>query len=312
MYRDALLSLPRQFAYVPSIENGEKLARSSKFAVAGMGGSHLAADILKAIDPSLDLAVHSDYCLPPVADIRDRLLILSSHSGNTEEVLDTLETALAAQLTPAIVASGGALLEKAKSHSLPYVEIPAADIEPRLAIGYALRAIIALMGHNALLRETDALKNLLSPSAYEKQGCELRERLQGKIPLILSSERNRAVGYYWKITLNETGKSPAFSNALPEFNHNEMIGTDSRLAAIFLRDTEDNPKIKKRMDISSAMLKYRDVQSHDAALEGKTRAERIFNSLILACWTAYCLAQSKGSDPEAVPMVEEFKKAMKQ
>lgn len=311
MYRDSILSLPLQFAYSPDVRNGEKLPRASKFAVAGMGGSRLAADIITAINPVLDVAVHNDYGLPSFSDVRERLLVLSSHSGNTEEVLDTLKAALEAKIIPAVIASGGELLHKAKSLSLPYVELPSADIAPRAAVGYALRALLALMKQDNLLRETDALKDMLHPAEYEKRGELLAGHLQGTIPVVLSSVRNRAVGYYWKITLNETGKSPAFSNVLPEFNHNEMIGADKRIAAVFLRDLEDDPRIKRRMDISSDMLAKGGTQVCQVALDGKSRIEKIFNSLIFAQWTAYYIAQSAGEDPEAVPMVEEFKKKMK-
>jgi len=312
MYRDSILSLPEQFSYSPVVQNGEKLPRASKFAVVGMGGSHLAADILKAVNPSLDIAVHSDYCLPPVADIKERLLVLSSHSGNTEEVLDALKTALEAKITPAAIASGGELLHKAKSLALPYVELPYAGIQPRSAVGCTLRALLALMKEDNLLRETDALKDVLHPAEYEERGKLLAGHLQGAIPIVLSSARNRAVGYYWKITLNETGKSPAFSSVLPEFNHNEMLGIDRRIAVVFLRDLEDDPRIKRRMDISSEMLTKNGARVHQITLDGKSRLEKIFNSLIFAQWAAYYIALSAGEDPEAVPMVEEFKKAMKQ
>ena len=54
-----------QFAYQPVLENAGKLKKKfSKFIVVGMGGSHLAADIIKAWHPELDLIVWSNYGLP--------------------------------------------------------------------------------------------------------------------------------------------------------------------------------------------------------------------------------------------------------
>ena len=43
-------------------------------------------------------------------------------------------------------------------------------------------------------------------------------------------------------------------------------------------------------------------------LEGSSRLERIFSALLLADWVGLYTAQLYGTDPEQVPMVEEFKK----
>ena len=71
-----------------------------KFLVVGMGGSHLAADILKAWHPELDVIVWSNYGLPRLRekDLRERLVILSSYSGSTEEVIDAFNAARAKHL----------------------------------------------------------------------------------------------------------------------------------------------------------------------------------------------------------------------
>jgi glucose/mannose-6-phosphate isomerase len=78
----------KQFDYKPTIRNRDKLKKSKDFFVAGMGGSHLSADIIRDIFPELNIQVHSDYGLPRKIN-KESLLILSSFSGNTEEVLDT-------------------------------------------------------------------------------------------------------------------------------------------------------------------------------------------------------------------------------
>ena len=46
--RQAILDFPKQFTFSPVVENASGLARKPSVIVAGMGGSHLAADILKA------------------------------------------------------------------------------------------------------------------------------------------------------------------------------------------------------------------------------------------------------------------------
>ena len=148
----------------------------------------------------------------------------------------------------------------------------------------------------------------------------LAATLVGKVPVIYASHRNAAIAYNWKIKMNETGKIPAFMNVIPELNHNEMTGFDvhkstekliNNFYTLILRDEEDDPRIHKRMEILERLYNKRDIPTEIIAIEGTGRFEKIFSSLYLADWVAYYTAQEYGSDPDNVPMVEEFKKLMK-
>src|SRR3989338_2138400 len=57
----AILDIPQQFAFKARIENESQLVPKNKYLLVGMGGSHLAADILKSFGPDLDIVVHVDY-----------------------------------------------------------------------------------------------------------------------------------------------------------------------------------------------------------------------------------------------------------
>src|SRR6266481_6419593 len=89
MMKDAISHFAEQFELPLKIQNPSK-KRFKKFIVAGMGGSHLGADLIKTIDPSLDLMIHSSYGLPTLQrdQWKDRFVIASSYSGNTEETID--------------------------------------------------------------------------------------------------------------------------------------------------------------------------------------------------------------------------------
>ncbi|MEK7619244.1 MAG: hypothetical protein AAB416_03340, partial [Patescibacteria group bacterium] len=90
MMHDAIKNFHQQFSYEPEIQNQKHLVKKVKFIVAGMGGSHLAAGLLNTGRPALDIMIHRDYGLPALSDeeLLSRLVILSSYSGNTEEVID--------------------------------------------------------------------------------------------------------------------------------------------------------------------------------------------------------------------------------
>ena len=116
MMKDAILNFHKQFLYEPKLENKSKFKKYTSFIVLGMGGSHLAADIVHSYNPNIQLLIHSDYGLPgcDVKTLKNSLVIASSYSGNTEEVIEGLETARKKKLAIAVIAVGGKLLELAK------------------------------------------------------------------------------------------------------------------------------------------------------------------------------------------------------
>src|ERR1700722_306403 len=112
MILDDIKNYAKQFEYEPKVENAAKLKKAKKFVVCGMGGSHLAADILKDWHPELDIIVWSNYGLPPLGEkeLKERLIILNSYSGGTEETIDAFNTAKAKRLNFAVIASHGKLI----------------------------------------------------------------------------------------------------------------------------------------------------------------------------------------------------------
>lgn len=316
---DDIKNYAKQFDYEPIVENAPKLKKFSKFVVVGMGGSHLAADILKAWHPELDMVVWSNYGLPPLheKDLKERLIIVSSYSGNTEEAVDAFNVARAKRLPLAVVAARGKLIRQAQKFNVPYVQMPDFHSQPRLATGLSLRALLALMGERTWLAESKLLATQLHPGREELRGKEIAKRIHGSVPIVYTSQRNAAIGYNWKIKFNETGKTPAFSNVVPELNHNEMTGFDVKTKTvglsrqfhfIFLKDGDDDQRIIKRMSVLEKLYRDRGFVTEMIMLQGKTVPHKIFNALILADWTSYHTAKLYGVDPEQVPMVEEFKK----
>ena len=140
---DAIKNFPKQFEYEPQIRGGGLDVGSwSRFVVGAMGGSALAADILRFSDPHLNLIVHRDYGLH--ASIRDRLFIACSYSGNTEEVLDFYKEAKSKNLPLVAISIGGKLLELAVRQRTPYIQLPNTGIQPRMATGFMIKALLAL------------------------------------------------------------------------------------------------------------------------------------------------------------------------
>lgn len=319
MMEDAIKSFADQFSFEPKITHGNKYYPKKKFVLIGMGGSHLAADLIKVWKPQFPLIVRPDYGLPAMnpTEHEQHTFIASSYSGNTEEPVEAYEEALDQKLSTIAIAAGGKLIEEAHAKGMPYIQMPDTGIQPRSALGFSLRAVLKTLGEDEALTETKTLANKLDPLAFEESGKSLAKELKGKVPVIYSSRRNFPIAYNWKIKMNETGKIPAFCNAFPEVNHNEMTGFDvqettcalsDRFMFLLLTDDADHPQIQKRMHVLKSLYEDRGLPVKTLPLEGETVFHKIFSSLLLADWTTTSIARSNGMDPEPVPMVEEFKK----
>ena len=320
--REAIINFNKQFGFQPKIENAGNFRRAKKYIVCGMGGSHLAADLLKVWNPELDIVIHRNYGLPalPKGDLEKCLVILSSYSGNTEETLDAYTHAKRAGLNMAALSLGGELMKCAQKDQTSYIQFPDLGLQPRLALGLGMLGLLKFFGEEKALKELNLLEKTFRSEEYESAGQELADRLSGRVPVIYSSEQNGPIAYNWKIKFNETGKIPAFFNVFPELNHNEMTGFDVKNSSgelsrgfyfIVLRDPKDYPRILKRMAVLEQLYKDRGLAVGAMELKGANVFEKIFSCLLLADWAAYYTAQNYGLEAEQVPMVEEFKRIIK-
>ncbi len=314
---EKIKNFAEQLKYLPEIENAAAFKRGGKFIVAGMGGSNLASGILKVWNPELDIVIHRDFGLPALTEdeLQGRLIIISSYSGGTEETIDVFREALKKKLPIIILATGGELLELAKENGIPYIRMPDIGMRPQLAAGLSLRAMLKAIGEDGALEEMAEQAGSFNAADHEATGKELARKLGGNIPVVYSSSRNLPLARYWKINFEETSKTPAFCNAFPELNHNEMVGflsspLSGKFHFIFLKDKNDDPRLQKRMEATAKLYKEKGSDVEDVDSEGGAW-QKILGSLLLSNWTSFYLAGERGVDPEDITVLENFKKSVK-
>lgn len=307
-----------QFKWNPKIENEKNFFQKKRFVIAGMGGSNLAGGFAKMFKNDLSIIFHRSYDLPDLDEknIGDFLIICSSYSGNTEEVLSSYASAKKKNLSIFVMAEGGKLLEEAKRDKIPYIKLPHKKIPPRMALGYSLIATLKILGEEEIISN---LRNKASNFDYKelnKRGKILAKDIAEKIPVIYSSLKNEPLAYNWKIRINETGKIPAFYNVFPELNHNEIEGfidsadkyQKSKFIFLFIKDEKDKEVVKKRMEILSVLYRKSGYEVKEINLKNGDSFQNVLFSLSFSDWTSYYLAKHAGIDPESVPAIENFKK----
>jgi glucose/mannose-6-phosphate isomerase len=290
----------QQFVWEPTIV-GQAFA-PSRAVVGGMGGSHLAADLLASAAPALGLATHHDYGLPLIEE--GAMAIAVSHSGTTEETLDFAQAAHAKGVPMAAVSTGGKLIEFAVARNIAHIVLPQTGLEPRACVGYHAVALLTLMGRT---QELGLLRAAAKAPGASHEG--LAARLAGGAPLIYSSQKNAAIAQYIKVQINETAKMPAFINTFPELNHNEMTATlcDKASRAVMLRDAGDHPRVLARMDAIAAIAGERGIMVEIIELPAEPY-ERLVAGVVLGQELSRALAALRGADPDDSSIIEDFKK----
>jgi glucose/mannose-6-phosphate isomerase len=311
-----------QFSWDPLVEHADNLPHHfSHVIVCGMGGSHLGARLLLRHDPSLDLSLHSDYGLPRQSRnrLQDALLVASSYSGETEETIDAARRAVEAGLALAVITTGGALADFAEEHEIPFIRLPKAEVEPRMAVGVSMLALTRLMRNEGMEKVVREAGSRVAVAEGKALGETLAKRLVGTTPLIYTSTLDMPIAYFWKIVFNETSKVPAFYNLFPEVCHNELSGFDApesaqplsrNLHTLFLTDSDNHPRIETRMRIMQKLLEDRRIDATTIELTGETGLEKAFRGILTGVWTAIALAKTYGAPDAATPLIAEFKRTM--
>ena len=285
--------------------------------VFGMGGSALPGNLLKCYmnDSKIPVSVFKNYNIPKYVNDKSLVFVIS-YSGNTEETINAYREVMKTGAEIMTISSGGKLKEIAKMNNDIHLTVPK-NIEPRQAIGYQFFPILFILENSGIIESTakdvENTKSVLKKELYEKKSQEIAVKLQHKIPIIYSSDSMSIVAEKWKITLNENAKTPAFYNTFPELNHNEMNGYLNIFGdyyVIIIKDEDDNPRIKKRMDITKDLIKSKGIEVMELVIKGDSKLTKIFSSIHLSDWVAYHLALLYEIDPTPVDMVEDFKKKL--
>lgn len=296
--------------------------------VAGMGGSWMAAALVADGKlASVPIRIHRGYQLPDPLRLEAPLVVASSFSGNTREVLSAYEAARQAGLPLVGISSDGELARRCEKDKVAFVPIPAdpPDMQPRCATGYTVGILTRLLDNHALAaqRAVAAVEALVEPleefmETARSRAKRLLPELRQATPVIYTSQRYRTVARIFKIKINENAKTPAFWNVFPELNHNEMVGWTRRhgpFHLIFLRDPEEDPCVLKRMDLARELLGEHGVSSAVVPIEGpslqENLLEKMFRTLLVGDWTSYELALALGVDPTPVDMIEDFKRQLR-
>ena len=292
--------------------------------VCGMGGSAIGADLVKSITSDVldkQISINRDYKLPKWVDNKT-LIILSSFSGNTEEVLSCLEDCKINSFKPIIISTGGKLVQNAIEHNFEYIQFENNKIQPRAAVGYSISLLLLLLNRLSLLSdgivsELDVCHTVLQNYRdelleNESSNCAISfaEALYESYPIIYSSSNIESLAFRFRCQLAENSKIIASHNIFPEQNHNEIEAfknsNDQDIAFVWLIDESDSQQNIKRMKTTQGLLK--DVGTHlIIKVNEVSRYERILKMVNYLDWISYYCAILNNTNPTTIDKINKLK-----
>jgi len=303
----------------------------SSILFAGMGGSAIGGDLVRSIledECKLPISVVRNYKLPTWAG-KSTLLLVSSYSGNTEESLSAYKDAIKKECKIICLTTGGKLLELANNDKVPVVIIPA-GLPPRGAIAYSSIPWLLIFASLGIIKnrsndiESMALeleKVIEEYGNYDSERDNLplsvAKRAIGKILLIyVSTGSFSVIGKRWVNQIQENAKMLAYTNELPEMNHNEIMGwhltglSKESVLPIFIFSNSYHPRVNLRFDITSKLVEKISGEVVRINPTGDKLIIQLFSLIVMGDFVSYYLSLLNNIDPVPVDIITELKEQL--
>jgi glucose/mannose-6-phosphate isomerase len=334
-FLDAVASLPEQLtaaheaAAEVDLSSLPAAADVRNVVVLGMGGSGIAGDVLAAVANGslpVPVTVLKQYRTPAFVGPHT-LAFAVSYSGDTEETLSMTAGALDAGAHVVAVGCPGALAGTVVDRGGVHLACPE-GLMPRAALGALVAPLFVTLFRTGLLPEAHALLvGAQQQLGRRRDACvpaiegarnparELARRIGRTIPLVYGGGALGAVAAMrWKADVNENAKAPAFWNAHPELDHNELCGwgqhgdvTRQVFTLVELRHGFEHERLAPRFEGVRAQVEECVAQVLEVQAEGENRLAQVLDLMYTGDWTSCYLALENDVDPGPIAAITTLK-----
>ncbi len=299
-----------------------------RVVIVGLGGSAIGADLVSAyVEPfcKVPVILRRNYGLPAFAADAETLLVFSSKSGNTEEVLDAYDLARDYPSQKVAVTTGGRLAELAGKSGIPLWKFDHPG-EPRTAVGYSFGLLLALLDRLDLIPAQDAAVEAAVSAMKDLQGelrpeeplernpaRKLADRMHNRWPVVIGSDFLAPVARRWRTQIAELAKAMAQFEELPEADHNmleavhfpEELRGDAVMVFLEAGGTHARNQLRSRF----SRERFEEVGLETAAVQaaGENPLAQQWTALYFGDYAAYYLALQYGVNPTPVPSMQALK-----
>jgi glucose/mannose-6-phosphate isomerase len=295
----------------------------SQILICGMGGSAISGEYLSVYlkkQLNIPVIVNRNYEIP-VFTSESTFVILISYSGNTEETISCLITAIKKSAKIIGIGSGGALESFFKQYNLPFFPIPS-GYQPRASFPLLFFPLLKIL-HTlklfpleqsaidetlSIFRQMRQEFNFKTPTA-SNQAKQTAQKLYDRIPVIWSPFS--CIANRMKCQFNENSKVLALAEELPELNHNHIVGWESwekenPFILITYRFPDEHPNVALRFEITKEILKDK-VEIIEIIAQGTSFLSQLFSATYYGDYVSMYLAIFNNQNPNTVNSINYLK-----
>ena len=289
---------------------------------SGMGGSGSIGDLFSSIlsKTNIHTAVVKGYELPKTVD-KNTLVVITSISGNTVEILTTLESATKKDCNVIAFSSGGKIesfctKNNVEFRKFPQIHSPRASFPSYVySILKTLNSIIPItkqdITHSLEQLELTSKKILSSNLDDANPSLDLANWITG-IPVIYYPQGLETVAIRFKNSLQENAKTHAIAENIVESSHNGIVSWErpSSMIPIMIEGRDDHVKTKERWKILREYfevnnIKYREIQTIDGNILSK-----VMCLIYMLDYSTIYYAVRLGIDPSPIRSIDFIKERL--
>jgi len=286
---------------------------------AGMGGSGTIGDIISSILSKTNIHVNvvKGYLLPKTVD-SDTLVVATSISGNTDEVLSILKNSKNTKARFISFSSDGDLEKVSIENNIKHIKIPQSH-SPRASLPSFLYSILNVLENVIPIKKNDIMESISKLEQTQKliSSSNLNEKNPSlslanwikNIPIIYYPWGLQAAAIRFKNSLQENAKIHTISEDVIEACHNGIVAWENKtsIQPILIQGYDDYIKTKERWKIfkeflQSKQIDFKEVNSGDGNILSK-----IMHLIYLLDYSTIYHAIESKIDPSPVKPIEFIK-----
>jgi len=290
---------------------------------AGMGGSGTIGDIISSILSKTNIHVNvvKGYLLPKTVD-SDTLVVATSISGNTDEVLSVLKNSKNTKARFISFSSDGDLEKVSIENNIKHIKIPQSH-SPRASLPSFLYSILNVLENVIPIKKNDIMESiskleqtqkLISSSNLNEKNLSLSLANWIKnIPIIYYPWGLQATAIRFKNSLQENAKIHTISEDVIEACHNGIVAWENKtdVQPILIQGYDDYIKTKERWKIFKEFLQSKQIDFKEINSEEGNILSKIMHLIYLLDYSTIYHAIESKIDPSPVKSIEFIKIRLK-
>ena len=289
---------------------------------SGMGGSGAVGDLFSSIlsKTNIHTTVVKGYELPKTVD-KNTLVVITSISGNTIEVLTTLESATKKDCSVIAFSSGGRMESFCTKNNVEFRKIPQIH-SPRASFPSYVYSILKTLNSIIPIKKQEITNSLEKLELVSKEissenlsdtnpSLNLANWITG-IPIIYYPWGLQAAAIRFKNSLQENAKTHAIIEDVIESGHNGIVSWEkpSDIVPIMIEGKDDHVKTKERWTILRQYFEENNITYKEiSSLEGGILS-KIMSLIYLLDYATIYYAARLGINPSPIKSIDFIKERL--